>query len=68
MLKAELIEALAPKIPNIIDEPIPEINIPIMKPNKPIRNSRITSLKDLARQPLLLLRRLTIFQIGFYLM
>ena len=48
MIKPELIEALTPKIPKIIEEPIPEINIPIMKPTKPIINSRITSLKDLA--------------------
>ena len=48
MLKPELIKPLAPKVPDIIEEPIPEINIPIMKPTQPIRNSRITSLKDLA--------------------
>ena len=51
---AELIEALAPQNQtplnntNILDEPITEINIPIMKPTQPIRNCRITLLKDLA--------------------
>ena len=53
MCKAELIEALAPPKPaplnntNILDEPIPEINIPILKPFKPILNSIAPSVKHL---------------------
>ena len=49
MRKAELIEALTqPPNTNILDEPIPEINIPILKPSQPIRNSPVPSLKHLA--------------------
>ena len=51
--KAELIEAHAPPKPaplnntNIPDEPIPEINIPILKPFKPIFNYIAPSAKHL---------------------
>ena len=53
MRKPEVIEALAAPKPkqqpapgrNLIDEPIHEINIPILKPSKPTINSHITSLK-----------------------
>ena len=58
MLKAELIEALGntPQNPisvsntssNIMDEPIPEINVPILEPSKPTRNSLVPSLKHVA--------------------
>ena len=56
MLKPELIKALAPTTPpkapnmNILDEPIPEINVPILKPSQPIRNSPVPSLKHLAKK------------------
>jgi len=56
--KAELIETLTnakpPRniVPNtssrILDEPIPEINVPILKPSQPTRNSLVPSLKHLA--------------------
>ena len=54
ILKPELIKALAtptpPTVPymNILDEKIPEINVPILKPSQPIRNSPVPSLKHLA--------------------
>ena len=51
--KAELIEVLTPvgdqPIPqNIIDQPIPEINIPILEPSKPANPSKVSQLKNLA--------------------
>ena len=57
--KAELIHALTPvsnhsqpedpPIPqNIIDQPIPEINISILKPSKPANPSKVSQLKNLA--------------------
>ena len=64
MRKAELIHILsqqaltpvsdysqpeAPPIPlNIIDQPIPEINIPILTPSKPLNPSKVSQLKNLA--------------------
>ena len=53
MRKSELIEAMATPKPqpqpapnrDLLDEPIPEINIPILKPSKPTRNPNIPSLK-----------------------
>ncbi|XP_020912011.1 uncharacterized protein LOC110249773 [Exaiptasia diaphana] len=56
--KAELIEVLGntPRniVPNtssnILDEPIPEINVPILKPSQPTRKSLIPSLKHLANR------------------
>ena len=59
MRKAELINALnqvsdhsqpeAPSIPqNIIDQSIPEIDIPILKPSKPANTSKVSQLKNLA--------------------
>ena len=59
MRKAELIEVLTPvgdhsqpenpPIPqNIIDQPIPEINIPILEPSKPVNPSKVSQLKNLA--------------------
>ena len=48
MLKSELIKALEPPQvpkPNILDESVPEINIPILKPSNPTKKSHITSLK-----------------------
>ena len=53
MRKAELIQALTPVSDpsqplNIIDQPIPEINIPILKPSKPIIPSKVSQLKNLA--------------------
>ena len=51
--KAELIEVLTPvgdpHIPqNIIDQPIPEIDIPILEPSKPANTSKVSQLKNLA--------------------
>ena len=57
--KAELIQALTPvsdqarpedpPIPQkIIDQPIPEINIPILTPSKPTNPSKVSQLKNLA--------------------
>ena len=38
-----------PPIPlNIIDQPIPEIDIPILKPSKPENTSKVSQLKNLA--------------------
>ena len=59
MRKAELINALNqvsdltqpenPPIPqNIIDQSIPEIDIPILKPSKPANTSKVSQLKNLA--------------------
>ena len=64
MRKAELIKALTPvsdhsqpedppktikPIPlNIIDQPIPEIDIPILAPSKPANPSKVSQLKNLA--------------------
>ena len=59
MRKAELIQALNqvsnhsqpkdPPIPlNIIDQSIPEIDIPILKPSKPANPSKVSQLKNLA--------------------
>ena len=49
MLKAELIKALTPQVPNtnILDEPLNEINVPFLKPSQPTRNFHITSIKNL---------------------
>ena len=51
--KAELIKALTPvndpsQPQNIIDQPIPEIDIPILKPSKPTNLSKVSQLKNLA--------------------
>ena len=51
--KAELIEALTPvgdppQLQNIMDQPIPEIDIPILEPSKPANNSKVSQLKNLA--------------------
>ena len=51
--KAELIEALTPagdppQLQNIMDQPIPEIDIPILEPSKPVNLSKVTKLKNLA--------------------
>ena len=51
--KAELIEVLTPvgdpPIPqNIIDQPIPEIDIPILEPSKHANTSKVSQLKNLA--------------------
>lgn len=35
---------------NILDEPIPEINVPILKPSHPSRNSHVQPLKHLANR------------------
>ena len=53
MRKAELIEALTPvgdhtQLQNIMDQPIPEIDIPILKPSKPANLSKVSQLKNLA--------------------
>ena len=53
MRKAELINALTPvsdpsQPQNIIDQPIPEINIPILEPSKPANPSKVSQLKNLA--------------------
>ena len=51
MRKAELIQALTPvgdPSRPIIDQPIPEINIPILKPSKPVIPSKVSQLKNLA--------------------
>ena len=51
--KAELIEALTPvgdhtQPQNIMDQPIPEIDIPILEPSKPANLSKVSQLKNLA--------------------
>ena len=51
--KAELIQALTPvgdpsQHQNIIDQPIPEIDIPILKPSQPENLSKVSQLKNLA--------------------
>ena len=51
--KAELIQALTPvgdpsQPQNIIDQPIPEIDIPILKPSQPENLSKVSQLKNLA--------------------
>ena len=53
MRKAELIEALTPvgdppQLQNIMDQPIPEIDIPILEPSKPVNTSKVSQLKNLA--------------------
>ena len=53
MRKAELIQALTPvgdpsQHQNIIDQPIPEIDIPILKPSQPENLSKVSQLKNLA--------------------
>ena len=53
MRKAELIQALTPvgdpsQPQNIMDQPIPEIDIPILKPSKPANTSKVSQLKNLA--------------------
>ena len=53
MRKAELIEALTPvgdppQLQNIMDQPIPEIDIPILEPSKPANLSKVSQLKNLA--------------------
>ena len=51
--KAELIQALTPvddhsQLQNIMDQPIPEIDIPILEPSKPVNTSKVSQLKNLA--------------------
>ena len=50
--KSELIEVLTPlgdtTPQNIIDQPIPEIDIPILEPSKPANTSKVSQLKNLA--------------------
>ena len=51
--KAELIQALTPvgdpsQPQNIMDQPIPEIDIPILEPSKPANLSKVSQLKNLA--------------------
>ena len=51
--KAELIQALTPvgdpsQPQNIMDQPIPEIDIPILEPSKPANTSKVSQLKNLA--------------------
>ena len=53
MRKAELIQALTPvgdpsQLQNIMDQPIPEIDIPILEPSKPENTSKVSQLKNLA--------------------
>ena len=53
MRKAELIEALTPvgdhtQPQHIMDQPIPEIDIPILEPSKPVNTSKVSQLKNLA--------------------
>ena len=53
MRKAELIQALTPvgdpsQLQNIMDQPIPEIDIPILEPSKPANTSKESQLKNLA--------------------
>ena len=53
MRKAELIQALTPvsdhtQLQNIIDQPIPEIDIPILEPSQPANTSKVSQLKNLA--------------------
>ena len=53
MRKAELIEALTPvgdppQPQNIMDQPIPEIDIPILEPSQPENTSKVSQLKNLA--------------------
>ena len=53
MRKAELIQALTPvgdpsQPQNIMDQPIPEIDIPILEPSKPVNTSKVSQLKNLA--------------------
>ena len=53
MRKAELIQALTPvgdpsQPQNIMDQPIPEIDIPILEPSKPANTSKVSQLKNLA--------------------
>ena len=51
MRKAELIQVLTPvgdPSQPIIDQPIPEINIPILTPSKPANPSKVSQLKNLA--------------------
>ena len=53
MRKAELIEALTPvgdhtQLQNIMDQPIPEIDIPILEPSQPENTSKVSQLKNLA--------------------
>ena len=49
MRKAELIQALTPA--NIIDQPIPEINIPILTPSNPSKVSQLKNLASKAAKP-----------------
>ena len=51
--KAELIQALTPvgdpsQHQNIMDQPIPEIDIPILEPSKPANTYKVSQLKNLA--------------------
>ena len=51
--KAELIQALTPvgdhtQPQNIMDQPIPEIDIPILEPSQPENTSKVSQLKNLA--------------------
>ena len=53
MRKAELIQALTPvgdpsQLQNIMDQPIPEIDIPILEPSQPENLSKVSQLKNLA--------------------
>ena len=53
MRKAELIQALTPvgdppQPQNIMDQPIPEIDIPILEPSQPENTSKVSQLKNLA--------------------
>ena len=53
MRKAELIQALTPvgdpsQLQNIMDQPIPEIDIPILEPSKPENTSKVSQLTNLA--------------------
>ena len=53
MRKAELIQALTPvgdhsQLQNIMDQPIPEIDIPILEPSQPVNTSKVSQLKNLA--------------------
>ena len=53
MRKAELIEALTPvgdhtQPQNIMDQPIPEIDIPILEPSQPENTYKVSQLKNLA--------------------
>ena len=50
MRKAELIQALTDpsQLQNIMDQPIPEIDIPILEPSQPENTSKVSQLKNLA--------------------